>query len=557
MVISNFLKRTMASITLGTKRFPETFIFSTLLTALLIINNEIRIRYSLDLEPLKKLSMVFTAGMFLFLCIRVLQERIGRKNYYLLGYLFLILYYFLIRDFKMETMFKFISLNLALFLAFLYIPYFKRDCFEVYVEKVVISFFTALFYSGVLYFGISAILFAIDRLLEIKVREDIYFYFALVVFLIFGVFYFLSNIPKDVYKKDFSKTIKVLLLYIIMPLLLSYTVVLYIFFAKILLTLSFPRGLISHLVLWYCLITIFVLFFITPFYHENKWATFFFKFIPKLIIPIILVMFVSIALRINQYGLTERRYYVLILGIWIFLIMIYFSFLKKENIIVPITLSVFILISNFGPLSSFNLSKYSQNKRFEAILIKNGMLKGKIIPNSNISYEDKRTICGIIDYFELNHSLKDLKYIPKDFKRSDMKKVFGFDNVEFYPLQYFTFERNPKDRLIDVKGYDYLLDMRYSDSTQGIYARFDFDSSVLRIFKDGKLIYSTNLNKFAQGLMERYKDKSNEVIYLPKEEMCFLDENQYVRIKIEFNLINIEKDMKGKGFEFYILIKEK
>ena len=100
------------------------------------------------------------------------------------------------------------------------------------------------------------------------------------------------------------------------------------------------------------------------------------KYFPKVILPLIVMMFISIGIRINAYGVTENRYFVVALGIWVFIVMIYFSTIKKlRNIILPISLSVITFISVFGPFSSYSISKYSQNKRVTNLFVKNNMIK--------------------------------------------------------------------------------------------------------------------------------------------------------------------------------------
>nr|WP_243124588.1 DUF4153 domain-containing protein [Clostridium sp. AWRP] len=86
-------------------------------------------------------------------------------------------------------------------------------------------------------------------------------------------------------------------------------------------TKQWPVGLVSHLVLWYSVIVTIVLFFITPIKNNNSWQNNFSKIFPKIILPLIIMMFVSISIRINAYGITEKRYFTLILGIWLFFIM--------------------------------------------------------------------------------------------------------------------------------------------------------------------------------------------------------------------------------------------
>lgn len=70
------------------------------------------------------------------------------------------------------------------------------------------------------------------------------------------------------------------------------------------------------------------------------------KILPKVILPLLLLMFFSIGIRIKAYGVTENRYYVIALSLWVFGVMIYFSLVKKfKNILLPVTLSIIIFIS--------------------------------------------------------------------------------------------------------------------------------------------------------------------------------------------------------------------
>ncbi|MCX7904307.1 MAG: DUF4153 domain-containing protein [Caloramator sp.] len=577
MGISKIFKGIVNSIYNAINRFPITIVLSTMVAALLITITEIESRnLGIKTDNFKKLAMSLALGMAISLCIKLWTEREQNKSreifYYVLDLIFMVVYYYTIKNFKMVTMSRFFALNLIFYLIFLFIPYFpKRKNFEMYVVKVLSSFFTTVLYSAVLFFGISAILFTIDRLLEIHVKGEIYLYSLILVVFVFAVTYFLANIPQyfeEFTKENFTKLLKILILYIVMPLLSVYTVILYIYFVKIIVTRTFPQGIVSHLVLWYSLIVAAVLFFITPIYEENKWAKIFLIVIPKAILPILVMMFISIGIRIQQYGVTENRYYVVLAGIWVFLIMLYFAFTKKFiNIILPVTLSIFTLISNFGPLSSFSISKYSQNKRLENVLTRNGLLRdGKIVPKSNINDKDKASISSILSYFERYHSLDDVKYLPKGFEISEMKKVFGFDFTQgsIYPVLYFNFQRKPEEGSLNISGYDYFFDMRLMYDTtlqKGIYARYDYNSGVLKIFNGDEEIYSKDLDEFVKPLVNKYKDSGQELIMLNTDELTFTDETPKVKVKIIFNNISIQRDafevdenkITGKGYEFYLL----
>ncbi len=582
MKFKEFAKNISSGIKNSIKRFPVSIALSLCCAILLIYISELGYDANPDIrENLMKLVRIFALGIPLSLCIKLFFERL--KEYkritifltYIGGAILLMLYYlFLLNDFKMVSMTRYFSVTLILYLTFLFIPYIsKKDNFELYVIKVFTSFFTTFIYSIVLYLGLCAILFTVNKLLGINVEYQIYYYTWLIVSLVFAPCFFLAGVP---YKnraftlKDYPKLLKILILYIIIPLITIYTAILYIYFIKIIITWKWPQGLVSHLVLWYSVITAAVLFFIYPFIENNSWAKTLMKVFPKVLIPLIVMMFFSIGIRINAYGVTENRYYVVILGLWVFLIMLYFSICKKfKNIILPMSLAIIILISTFGPFSSYSISKYSQNKRFTNILSKNSMIsEGEIIPNSNISTEDKNQISSILSYFNNKHSLSDVKYLPKNFKIQDIDSVFGFSYIEneYNSLIYYTYFNNYEDRIpLEIKDYDYLIDSEIlntnNSSANELNAEFIPESGIVKITRSGDELYSKDLNEFTKKLIDKYGINNGGQSIDPKE-MAFEDENEKVKVKFLFSHISGSKDsstgkIESHGNDFYILLKLK
>jgi hypothetical protein len=577
MNISKGMKNILTGLYLSLKRFPLTIFLSVSVTAVLITISELR---PVE-DTLSKIAMVLSLGIPLSLCITLFFEKYTSKNIYkLLSYfvagLFLSLYYFLLlKDMGMVSTTRYVAVSLALYLAFFFIPYLEgKKQFELYVITVFTCFFLTVIYSIVLFAGLSAILFTIDSLLEIAIPGELYYYTWLFVVFVFAISYFLSGIPmreEDMTSKAYPKLLKILLLYIVIPLLTAYTVILYIYFGKIIITRQWPVGLVSHLVLWYSVIVTSVIFFITPLFEKNNVSTGFLKLAPKVILPLLIMMFISIGIRINAYGITERRYYVVILALWVFSMMLLFSFAKSnKNLLIPITLALLAMISVFGPLSSYSVSKYSQNKRFENILQKNNMLKdGNIILASNVSKEDKLDLSSILNYFEQNHSLNDLKYLPKDFAIANMENLFGFTyelQNNQYTDDYFYFTRRDSGKYIDIKGYDYMVDIRTlthgnPNLNKDLNVAFNYETSIVNIKYKDKPAYSKDLSVFVKDLIIKYGYKGSETT-IPEDEMTLIDENDTLKVKFVFinisgNRNDYSNTHNGKGYEFYLLIKIK
>ena len=566
------------------KRFPITIGLTTAIAIILIIIKQISSNLTRDeLDNLSRLTMVLALGIPLSLCIKlVLENYIHRAKLvfeitaYIIGAFILILYYlFLIPDFKMVSVTRYIAISIALYFGFFFVPYLsKKQNFEYYVIKVLSGFFITLLYLGVLFGGLSAIMFTLDKLLSVPIKDDYYYYVWLITAGVFAPSYFLGGLPTNQHQflsSNYSKALKILLLYIVMPIITAYTTILYVYFAKIIITLQWPVGLVTHLVLWFSVVSTGVIFLISPLYEENKWVKTFVFWFTKLIIPIIIMMFVSITIRINAYGITENRYYVIVLGLWVLGIMIYLNFTKtKKNITLPISLAIIAMLSVTGPWSSYSISKFSQNNRFEAILVKNDMLKDNTIikKETGVSDKDKTELSQILTYFERNHKLSDVKYLPENFSIDSMGNVLGFSYYynDYYGNEmrkYFNYGKSDWSTPIDISGFDYLIDNRslYSETQPTIgnmQLKYNIDNMKFEVILGNETIYSKTLSDFGHQLFDKYG--MVEKLQLRPEDMQFIEETD--KLKLKFIILNVygEKDVsldkvKVHSAEFYVLVK--
>lgn len=553
------IKSTLVSIRKSVRRFPVTVAISTILAILLIYTNESQLTGNSH-ETLVKINLTVGLGIPLSLCIGLLIERFFKKDklktvfLYVIGIGFLVLYYFLFFKtiYGIVTASRYFATMLFFILSFLYIPRIGRENnYEYHLMDIWSSFALTFVYSFVLYFGIAAIFFTIDQLFDVNIKGELYYYMFLIVSLIFAVSLFLSKLPSIEEEYDwveYTKSLKILLIYIVIPLITVYTAILYVYFGKILVTREWPRGLVSHLVLWYSTLSVGVIFLITPILDENKVAKLFKVLFPKIILPVLFMMFMSIYQRISQYGVTENRYYVVALGLWVLGIMLYFSFKKSlRNIIIPISLSLVILNSVYGPLSSFAISKYSQNKRFENLLVKNNMLSnGEIVKDGEISSEDKREISNIISYFNQNHKLRDIKVLPKDFDLDKMETVMGFKYEPYYSRpyeenRYFYYGTQNAEDAVDIKGYDYYIHMNSWNENKrevdGLAVQYNRVKNTLVVSKDDKVVLEQEMIAFVKDIYEKQQTK------LPNENKNMMD---YKDMTYEIDFLGIEENMNLK-----------
>ncbi|CDZ75152.1 hypothetical protein ING2D1G_1012 [Peptoniphilus sp. ING2-D1G] len=440
-----------------------------------------------------------------------------------------------------------------------------------YVMKILIAAAISISYSVVLYLGIIAIFTALTTLFDVEIAYEIYESAFIIVFLPFNVGILLSNYPRfrDSFQNyEVSKTFKTLISYIVIPIFTIYGIILYLYFGKILIVRELPRGIITNLVLWYGLLSVALLFLFTTI-KDSPVIYLFKKYFPMTMLPVLSVMFISIFIRIGEYGITENRYFVLMAGIFTTLSMIYYIVYKNNsNIAIPILLSFIIFISTIGPLSAYNVSALSQSRRLKDVLERNEILNGtQIVANPNISEKDKRIIDETVKYLSLKHRAYESRYLPADFIYNDenFNKLFGFNPTykDYASLEsssevndyYFDFNTE-----INTSGYDklFVVNALYTPGSK-TYGNYTINNNGNRIkidYKDDKQEFNliTFTTKEIYDKMIALK-KSKDILNIEDLAVKGIAEN--IRYKILFTSISgypNENDEIECYVEFYLLV---
>lgn len=573
------------------RRFWASIVFSVALTVTLIGIVETQFHARTDLV---RLAWALVPGIFvaldaILLCERAHQQKVQanhRINPELTANLIaftaacpvVATTYLMLGELNLVSLSRQIAISLFLAVAFFVIPYVHREgSLEMYIVKMFTHAVVTIVFSAVLFVGLSAITFAANSLFSLNISERIYFEIWLVMAGTVAPFLFMAGIPRKTLQsdsEDYPKVLRNLVLFVITPLLTTYALVLYLYFAKILITRQWPVGLVSHLVLWYSLVSTAILLFLSPLCRESRWAYLFSKAFPIIVIPLLLMMFTSMGIRIKHYGITENRYYVLILGLWVFASMVYLAVAKKpKSIVLPASLALVVVLAVVGPWSSFSVSKWSQNRRLEGLLTKNGMLQnGTVFPATvAVPPSDRKEIAEILFYFERNHDLADVRLLPPGFNMAQFKMVFGFepsDAVPVRPHTYVTYESS--NQSLDIGGFQYLFDLGKAPATgispislsrDNVGISYDLESKRLTITNGGNSEWETSLSDYVARLK-----LTNEDGKLPRfnpEDMTLSAESANLRIKLVITALGAEvpaEESTGARLDhvgFYVLVGEK
>lgn len=381
---------------------------------------------------------------------------------------------------------QFFVLNLALHLLVSFAGFIPREYnqeeFWEFNKQLFLRILTSGLYSVVLYAGLALAFLAVDQLFKVEFDSKIYGYLFFIIAGIFNTIFFLNGVPETNNKEFplqlvYPKGLKNFTQFVLLPLISIYLVILICYEAKILITLSLPVGWVSYLVLAFAIVGILSFLLVHPIANENGnlWMRTFNRWFYFLLIPLLALLFWAILYRINLYGFTHERYYVLLLSIWLAVVVGYFLISKHPKIkFIPISMCLAGLFSIVGPQSADSVSKYSQLSRFESLLQK---ADGK-----KLTFEQEKELSSVVFFLKRNYNFEVLvPYAPKKleplYKKdkdpgpSEIVASLGFEYRSEYEqkakendsFSYYFYESN-NNAVTNIHGYDFTFDLSKNSS---------------------------------------------------------------------------------------------
>jgi hypothetical protein len=576
--IKNFMNNIVYNLKETITRFPMTIVFlSSLSTVMFLIIEDYS---SLDIDLLSRYMFAGIFGAFLATTVRFMMERYENlKNsflFYGLTILLTIGYFYFMTDDKVDNkmLIHLLVISFALFAAYLYLPSSKNALnFGNVALAHFKSAFTAILYGIVLYVGIAAIIGAIDILLY-DVDYKSYAHAANIIFIFFTPLYYLSLLPKfnsrdenDDAKKEISFTyprfLDILVSYITIPLITAFTAVLIIYFIKILATGVWPVGQIGPMVLGYSAAGYFI--YILSSNLNNKFSVLYRKLFPLILIPLVVMQMVSSYIRIDAYGITESRYYVVLFGIFSIVCALVLIFGKKKNPNTIVLLSaVFALMSIIPPVDAFTVSKNSQERRLTEILNRNKMIvDGEIVKKTDLSTDDMFEITNISNYMYGMGYLDDMDWFPDKYADNyygNFKNIYGFEQYydRGFPGQeetlylYAILDENEK---INIEDYDlffriYIQNKRGPGEDIGEFSLKGKNYSIkqipdekgyitITVSDDTNTLIEIPMKEFIDGLFEKSNAPKGA---MDKESLTIEKQNDKLKVKLLIYDMNVDRN---------------
>jgi hypothetical protein len=326
------------------------------------------------------------------------------------------------------------------------------------------------------------------------------------------------------------------------------------------------------------------------------------------------MLFIAISMRLADYGITINRYIVLLLGVWLTIVCIYFMIGKNNIKFIPISLCVMMLLTSFGPWSMFSVSEKSQSERLKTILTENGILKdGKVVNEQTIKVDSNyysqqfeypnatlvndsinNEIKSIIDYLDDFHGFNSLKDIyTQDFETQILDynnkkerwsrinegeiymKALGLEYKHVYidyEHNYFSYSTTYNNNLTEVAGYDYMIkfNLYLSSGVNSLTTfkvnddTFEFrnntdNSYKMNVFKNNKIVTEVDFKILQKSLFAKYGMENS--YDLPQQHLLLvgLTEQMSYKVNVEnmaFNKVDGVLKLNSVNGTFFFKLNE-
>ena len=573
MKIINRFRSAGVSLLSGFRRFPAASVLALAVTVLLVRLIHLDGRSGVSTDGLTRAAVGCVLAFPAALILHLLLERLQRPPAYKpLGILpsagaFLPLaagafayIWFLLPKIDDIPMIRTVFLTGALTVLFVVLPYWwRREGLALHATRLLMRLLVTVVFAGILMLALFAILFTLDRLLSANIRSEHYADAAVLVWALFAPLYMLAGIPgvREVPKPtDSPRLLRFLLHRILMPLHWVYTVILYVYSARILLEREWPHGIVSSLILAWLCIGLLVWFLSSPTRSDNRMAAFHHAAFPWAALPLFAILFSAIGMRVADYGITDERWFVIALAAWCCAASLFLAIrtlIRKREpetaglrvIWLPVSLAAVMVATVAGPLSAFNVSIRSQNAQLEALLVRNDMLVSSRMraPAGEIPAEDRQRISDILYWFEANHELTDVASLPDGMTLANAKDTLGFALDGAVPPgenHYARIHVAEANAFVFTEGFDRMIPLSYGimqveDSDAGITVRFD-DDRILTLEHAGGTVYSQDFDTLFKTVVEKTDDAAADQSdrTVPQKELTFETQADGMRVKLVF-----------------------
>lgn len=315
-----------------------------------------------------------------------------------------------------EAMTRYLHLSAGFHLLAAWLPFAGRggvDAFWKYDERLLLRFLTGGFYAAVLFLGLALALAGLDNLLGVDVEAvSAYPRLFFLLALVFHPWFFLAGVPRSVTalegRPEHPAGLEVFARWILFPIVVVYLAILTAYLGRILVLGEWPSGWIGWLVSGVSVLGILTLLLTHPLRArpQNTWARLYGRGFFVALLPALAMLGMAAWKRIDQYGITERRYFLAAGTLWLVGLSAWWIAGRTRDLRgIPASLALIVLLTFAGPWSAYSVSEASQRGRLERLLTRNRLLgpEGGVRVEGPVPDADRREIGATLRYLVDTH----------------------------------------------------------------------------------------------------------------------------------------------------------
>lgn len=343
------------------------------------------------------------------------------------------------------------------------------------------SFLSAGVLAGIVWLLSLSIYLCVTYIFEFWEKSDnkVFIYIPTISFMgVMPLLFLMLHGKKD--EVQGNRLFDVLLNYVLSPALLIYAVILYLYFIKIAVLWSLPKGGVAYIVVCFTIATFLLKGF--QVFLSRRYYDWFYKQASFVVMPTLVMYWIGAIYRIQEYGFTELRVYLVVVGV-----------------ILTVTALIFF---------SDRWGRYLYVACVTTVLL------------SVVTY-----IPGI--------TAKDIERISQEGRGNGSKEI----EIQYSLIDYSSVAW---DNSLDISGYNSLEMVTNNSTTDGI-VRLDFTGDSLSLYnREGSLFYKKSGDELLDQQLAKVgltrKDSIPKSVY-PELLQLELDSG-----KIVFGSMNLKKD---------------
>lgn len=303
--------------------------------------------------------------------------------------------------------------------------------------------------------GVTIALAALHTLFDIHVQSWAYGCTWSFLIGIFNTLFVLGGVPKasDAHNEEvwtYPRVLSVFTQFVLLPLVVLFLVILYAYGIKVLFFADL-NGAVSGFILALSVVGVLAYLLVYPLRvdAEHAWIAWFARWFGRLMVPLSVMLWVAILVRVDAYGITEERYAVMALSVCLTFISVYLAIVRDPDIrIIPGVLGLACVVAFAGPVGITSVSYNSQTSRANKVLAAHNVLvNGRFDSTamSKLPYEDAAVVSAVVAYLnDYSDSSRLKSWLTSigvtDIPHLSTEEVTQYMHVPVAPSGYATLE---------------------------------------------------------------------------------------------------------------------